>query len=75
MDIKKTAGKIVVCVDDDLAVPRRVKKLVAEGSGALGMILVDGMEKGVAFDSGRFPFSEVGEAVGKQILQFIASNK
>lgn len=56
-------------------VSRRVKKLVAEASRAKGVILIDEDEKGVPFDSGIFPFSEVGNADGNQILHYINSTK
>lgn len=75
MDTEKTAGKIVVCIDTDPSVSRRVKKLVAEGSLAKGLILIDEIEKGVPFDSGSFPFSEVGDEAGVQILEYINSTK
>lgn len=75
MDVEKTAGKIVVCIDTDPSVSRRVKKLVAEGSQAKGLIVIDDEEKGVPFDSGSFPFSEVGDKTGAQILEYINSTK
>ncbi|KAG9444244.1 hypothetical protein H6P81_015584 [Aristolochia fimbriata] len=75
LDPKKTAGRIIVCINNDPTVSRRTKKLVAETSGARGMILIDDVEKGVAFDSGSFPFSEVGDAFGGQILKYIATDK
>ena len=69
------AGKIVACLDKDPTVPRRVKKMVAEGAGASGLILIDETEKGVSFDSGSFPFSEVGKRAGTQILKYINSSR
>ncbi|RRT70575.1 hypothetical protein BHE74_00004574 [Ensete ventricosum] len=69
------AGKILVCVDTDPSVTRRIKKLVAEGARAKGLILVDEAERGVPFDSGSFPFSEVESDVGAQILKYINSTK
>ncbi|MQL83675.1 hypothetical protein Taro_016155 [Colocasia esculenta] len=75
LDTEKTARKIVVCVDSDPTVSRRVKKLVAESTGARGLILVDEVEKGVAFDSGSFPFSEVSNRAGHEILGYINSTR
>lgn len=75
LDTEKTAGKIIVCVDTDPTVSRRIKKLVAEGSQAKGLIVIDEMEKGVPFDSGSYPFSEVGDKDGAQILEYINSTK
>lgn len=75
IDADKAAGKIVVCVDTDPTVTRRIKKLVAEGARAKGLILIDDIEKGVPFDSGSFPFSQVGNDVGAQILKYMNSTK
>ncbi|KAM1263254.1 hypothetical protein ACFXTH_028266 [Malus domestica] len=75
LDQKKVVGKIVVCVDDDPAVSRRTKKLVVADTKAKGLILIDEAEKGVPFDSGIFPFTEVGNIAGFQILKYINSTK
>ncbi|KAH9752722.1 CO(2)-response secreted protease [Citrus sinensis] len=76
LDPKKVAGKIIVCVDDDPTVPRKIKKLVAEDADAKGLILIDeDYEKHVPFDSGIFPFSEVGSVAGFQIIHYINSTK
>lgn len=73
--MKKVAGKIVVCVGTNSMVSRRVKKLVAEGSGASGLVLIDDTEKDVPFDAGSFAFSQVGADLGAQILDYINSTK
>ncbi|WOK95929.1 CO(2)-response secreted protease-like isoform X2 [Canna indica] len=75
IDTDKVAGKIIVCVNTDPTVTRRIKKLVAEGSRAKGLILIDDVEKEVPFDSGIFPFSQVGNEVGAQIFKYINSTK
>lgn len=76
LDPMKVAGKIIVCVDDDPTVPRKIKKLVAEDADAKGLILIDeDYEKHVPFDSGIFPFSEVGSVAGFQIIHYINSTK
>ncbi|KAF8403567.1 hypothetical protein HHK36_011671 [Tetracentron sinense] len=75
LDSKKAFGKIIICVDADPAIPRRMKKLVAEAAGARGVILIDDAEKGVPLDSGVFPFSEVGDMAGLQMLKYINSTK
>ncbi|KAL6130195.1 hypothetical protein ACLB2K_068576 [Fragaria x ananassa] len=74
-DPKKVAGKIVVCVADDRTVSRKIKKLVVDDAKAKGLILIDEEEKTVPFDSGVFPFVNVGDAVGSQILNYINSTK
>ncbi|KAK1281189.1 Subtilisin-like protease [Acorus gramineus] len=75
LDARKAAGKIIVCLNDDQSVPRRVKKLVTEATGAKGLIIIDAMENGVAFDSGGFPLSEVGSRVGARVLRYINSTR
>ncbi|KAF9601043.1 hypothetical protein IFM89_015028 [Coptis chinensis] len=75
LDTEKTTGKIVVCVDTNPMVSRRIKKLVAEVAKAKGVIMINEDEKGIPFDSGVFPFSEVGNVDGYQILKYINSTK
>ncbi|KAJ9179499.1 hypothetical protein P3X46_011281 [Hevea brasiliensis] len=75
LDRQKVAGKIVVCIDSDFSVPRQIKKLVVEDARAKGLILINEDEKGVPFDSGVFPFAEVGNIAGAQLLQYINSTK
>ncbi|CAL4976810.1 unnamed protein product [Urochloa decumbens] len=75
LDAEKVRGKIVVCVGTDPMVSRRVKKLVAEGSGARGLVLVDDAEKDVPFVAGGFAFSQVGIDAGAQILEYINATK
>lgn len=69
------AGKIVVCVATDPMVSRRIKKLVAEGMGARGLVLISDDEKDVPLVSGGFAFTQVGVDAGAQILQYINSTK
>ncbi|KAF3448761.1 hypothetical protein FNV43_RR09474 [Rhamnella rubrinervis] len=75
LDPKKVAGKIVVCFGDDPSVSRRVKKLVVEDAKAKGMILICEIQNGVPFESGVFPFTQVNNIVGSQILKYINSTK
>ncbi|KAG6466457.1 CO(2)-response secreted protease-like [Zingiber officinale] len=75
IDADKAAGKILVCVNTDPSVTRRIKKSVAEGAKAKGMILMDEVEKEVPFDSGSFPFSQIGNDMGDQILRYINSTR
>jgi hypothetical protein len=75
LDAQKVAGKIVVCVATDPMVSRRVKKLVAEATGARGLVLIDDTEKDVPFVSRVFAFSQVGVDAGAQILEYINSTK
>uniref|UniRef100_A0ACD5VDY2 Uncharacterized protein n=1 Tax=Avena sativa TaxID=4498 RepID=A0ACD5VDY2_AVESA len=75
LDAQKVAGKIVVCVGTNTMVSRRVKKLVAEGSGASGLVLIDDAEMDVPFDAGSFAFSQVSKDVGAQILGYIIATK
>ncbi|KAF7836283.1 CO(2)-response secreted protease-like [Senna tora] len=75
LDYKKVAGKIVICVADDPTVSRRIKKLVLQDAKAMGLILIDEDKKDVPFDAGVFPFTEVGDLEGHQILAYINSTK
>lgn len=75
LDTQKVAGKIVVCTDDDLNIPRQIKKLVVEDARAKGLILVSEDETVVPFDSGTFPFAEVGNLSGLQIIKYINGTK
>ncbi|XP_058744207.1 CO(2)-response secreted protease-like [Vicia villosa] len=75
LDYTKVAGKIVVCVNDDPNISRRIKKLVLQDAKAIGMILVDENNRDVSFDAGAFPFTEIGNVEWHQILQYINSTK
>lgn len=54
---------------------RIIKKLVVEDMEAIGMIFISEAEKDVPFDSGTFPFVQVGSVEGLQILHYINSTK
>ena len=75
LDPKKVAGKIVVCVDNDPTISRRIKTLVVEDAKATGLIFISEIQRSVSFDSGTFPFTEVGSVEGLQILKYINSTK
>ncbi|MED6120540.1 hypothetical protein PIB30_118845 [Stylosanthes scabra] len=75
LDYSKVAGKIVVCVNDDPTISRRIKKLVLQDAKAIGMILIDEENQDVPFDADVFPFSEVTNLQGHQILHYINSTK
>ncbi|KAK4487651.1 hypothetical protein RD792_005695 [Penstemon davidsonii] len=76
LDTRKVAGKIVVCVNDEPTVSRKIKKLVVEDSRAKGVIIIDGEGESSydsPFDSGTYPFSEVEATMGSKILHYINS--
>ncbi|KAK9735063.1 hypothetical protein RND81_04G181200 [Saponaria officinalis] len=75
LDPKKVTGKIVVCVNNYPSIPRRIKILVVQDVGARGLIYISDVEKGVPYDSGAFPFTQVGENDGIQILKYINSTR
>ncbi|KAJ0044697.1 hypothetical protein Pint_05686 [Pistacia integerrima] len=75
LDAKKVEGKIIVCLDNDPTIPRRIKKLVAEDAKAKGLIFVNEDDKAVPFDSGTFPYAQVGNSDGYQIIKYINSTK
>ncbi|KAL6327075.1 hypothetical protein AAG906_013822 [Vitis piasezkii] len=74
LDPKKVRGKIIVCSGDG-SNPRRIQKLVVEDAKAIGMILIDESQKGSPFESGIYPFTEVGDIAGFHILKYINSTK
>ncbi|GLT76398.1 hypothetical protein SLA2020_480610 [Shorea laevis] len=75
LDPKKVSGKIVVCIDTEPMLSRRIKKLVVEDAKAKGMIFINEESKGTPFDSGVFPFTEVGIVEGYKILKYMTSDK
>ncbi|KAL0397395.1 UNVERIFIED_CONTAM: CO(2)-response secreted protease [Sesamum calycinum] len=75
LDPKKVAGKIIVCTNDEPNVSRRIKKLVVEDAKAEGVIIIDGERETTPFDSGTYPFAEVGQTVGFKILRYINSTR
>ncbi|KAH6819149.1 hypothetical protein C2S51_002752 [Perilla frutescens var. frutescens] len=76
LDPEKVAGKIVVCMNEDTSVSRRIKQLVVQDAGGKGAIL---MQRGGGhinpYDSGAFPFVEVGQDIGSRILHYINSTR
>ncbi|KAF7092884.1 LOW QUALITY PROTEIN: hypothetical protein CFC21_095335 [Triticum aestivum] len=72
---RKVAGKILVCIGTDSRITRRIKKLVAEDSGARGLVLIDDKAMEAPIDTASFPFSQVGAVAGAHILQYINSTK
>ncbi|XP_042503982.1 CO(2)-response secreted protease-like [Macadamia integrifolia] len=75
LDSKKVAGKIIVCTNTNPLDSRRIKTLVVEAAQGKGLILIDEEERGVALDSGVFPFSQVGDMAGHEILKYINYTK
>ncbi|XP_052198761.1 CO(2)-response secreted protease-like isoform X1 [Diospyros lotus] len=75
LDPKKVAGKIIVCTNTDPNTSRNIKKLYMADAKAKGLILIDEEEKNTPYDSGIFPFSEVGNHTGSRILKYINSTK
>ncbi|KAK4795878.1 hypothetical protein SAY86_028204 [Trapa natans] len=75
LDTRKVSGKIVVCIDTDPTLSRRMKKFVVEDAEAKGIILIDENQKGIPFDSGVFPFAQADHVVGLEILKYMNSIK
>ncbi|KAK6163087.1 hypothetical protein DH2020_002928 [Rehmannia glutinosa] len=75
LDPTKVTGKIIVCMNDDLSVSRRIKRLVVEDAKGKGVIIVNGQGQITPFDSGTYPFAEVGQTVASQILHYINSTR
>ncbi|KAE8679483.1 hypothetical protein F3Y22_tig00111402pilonHSYRG01545 [Hibiscus syriacus] len=64
LDPAKVKGEVIVCLDSFPVVSRETKKLVAEDAGSKGLILIDENDRSAPFDSGPFPFAEVGSTIG-----------
>ncbi|KAL2942942.1 CO(2)-response secreted protease [Bienertia sinuspersici] len=75
LDPKKVVGKIVVCASNYPSISRKIKMLVVQDAGARGLLYISDIEKGVPFDSGAFPYTQVGQVDGSQILKYINSTK
>ncbi|KAL2455995.1 CO(2)-response secreted protease [Abeliophyllum distichum] len=75
IDTKKAAGKIIVCVNEDPNVSKRIKKLVVEDAKAKGVIIIDNQGQFLPFDSGTYPSAVIGETTGSRILNYIKSTK
>ncbi|KAK6119197.1 hypothetical protein DH2020_047071 [Rehmannia glutinosa] len=74
-DPTKVTGKIIVCMNDDPSVSRRIKRLVVEDAKGKGVIIVNGQGQITPFDSGTYPFAEVGQTIASQILHYINSTR
>uniref|UniRef100_A0A803N783 Uncharacterized protein n=1 Tax=Chenopodium quinoa TaxID=63459 RepID=A0A803N783_CHEQI len=75
LDPKKVAGKILVCLNNYPSISRRIKMLEVQDAGASGLLYISNVEKGVPYDSGSFPFTQVGEDDGLKILKYINSTR
>ncbi|KGN47766.1 CO(2)-response secreted protease [Cucumis sativus] len=75
LDRSKVAGKIVVCASDDFSTSRIIKELVVQDAKAMGLILINEASKSVPMDSNIFPFTQIGNSEGLQILEYINSTK
>ncbi|CAN1343761.1 CO(2)-response secreted protease [Linum perenne] len=71
----KVAGKIVICLTNDTSITRRIRKLVVEDAGGIGMIQINQEETSVPFDAGTFPFVAVGSRYGTRILNYMNRDK
>lgn len=49
--------------------------MVVEDAKGKGVIIIHGQGESTPFDSGTYPFAEVGEKIGSQILHYIKSTK
>ncbi|XP_019449336.1 PREDICTED: CO(2)-response secreted protease-like [Lupinus angustifolius] len=75
LDYNKIAGHIVVCVNDDPTISRKIKKTLLKDARAMGIVLIGEDNKDVPFDADVFPYSQVGNLEGHQILEYINSTK
>ncbi|KAL6562907.1 hypothetical protein OROHE_005494 [Orobanche hederae] len=62
-------------MNDETDVSRTIKRLVVEDAKGKGIIIIDRQGDITPFDSGTYPFAQVGQTVGSQILHYINSTK
>ena len=65
----------MVCASDDFSTSRIIKELVVQDAKAMGLILINEASKSVPMDSNIFPFTQIGNSEGLQILEYINSTK
>lgn len=75
LDPKKVAGKIIVCLNKDTNVSRAQKRAAVESGGGEGVIIVQGPGLIDPYDAGAYPFVQVGEYEGSEILHYISKTK
>ncbi|KAL6560998.1 hypothetical protein OROHE_006175 [Orobanche hederae] len=75
LDSRKVAGKIVVCMNDERDVSRTIKRLIVEDAKGKWIIIIDRQGDITPFDLGTYPFAQVGQTLGSQILHSINSTK
>ncbi|KAK9691600.1 hypothetical protein RND81_09G206900 [Saponaria officinalis] len=75
LDSKKVAGKIIVCLNTETSLTRKIKMLVVQEAGGRGVIYISDAGKYAPVESGTFPFTQVGENDGVKVLHYINSTK
>ncbi|KAG9131410.1 hypothetical protein Leryth_022195 [Lithospermum erythrorhizon] len=75
LDFTKVAGKIIVCENEDPTISREIKKLVVEDAKAKGLIVMSDQKVISPFDSGAFPYAEIGMSAASELLNYINSTK
>ncbi|XP_068645601.1 CO(2)-response secreted protease-like [Aristolochia californica] len=75
LDGDKIKGKIVLCQHADGSYSKRQKMAEVKSLGGLGVILVDDIEKPVAFPYGPSPLTVVTSKEAEEILSYINSTR
>ncbi|KAL6564997.1 hypothetical protein OROMI_016447 [Orobanche minor] len=75
LDSRKVTGKIIVCMNDETDVSRTIKRLVVEDAKGKWIIIIDRQGDITPFDSGTYPFAQVGQTVGTLLQQFLKQKK
>ncbi|MCL7024908.1 hypothetical protein MKW94_007739, partial [Papaver nudicaule] len=75
LESKKINGTIVVCEHSDSSYTKKEKMEEVKDKGGIGLVLIDDLERLVAFPYGAFPLTVVSSAESTEILSYINSTK
>ncbi|KAI3846359.1 hypothetical protein MKX03_035518 [Papaver bracteatum] len=75
LESKKINGTIVVCEHSDSSYTKKEKMEEVREKGGIGLILIDDLERFVAFPYGAFPLTVVSSKESTEILSYINSTK
>ncbi|KAF6174318.1 hypothetical protein GIB67_040811, partial [Kingdonia uniflora] len=75
MDGAKIKGKIVLCEHSDDSYSKTEKMKEVKKLGGIGLVLIDELEKAIAFPFGDFPMTVISSKEGAEILSYINSTR
>ncbi|KAI3930769.1 hypothetical protein MKX01_037215 [Papaver californicum] len=75
LESKKINGTIVVCEHSDSSYTKKEKMEEVKEKGGIGLVLIDDLERFVAFPYGVFPLTVISSEESSEILSYINSTK